>query len=401
MNILVIAKIFHPKNRAIAIQMRRMINALIDHGHHNIILITEGIAEINDETEGIEIINVPPKPSWYAPLELPMERFICSLICLRKNRFIEEGFLIAQKIVTERNIDLVLTVSTPMDSHIIGLMIKRKYHIITWVTFFSDMWPSGLLPKPYKTYKLLSILEKKSMQDVVGNCDGLITSNKYTIDLIKRHFQTEAQFSIVPFCLNKHDKIIEQRIEGYIVHSGNLYKERISNQLVEAISELVIENKDFKGLTQLGGFHPKLIKIMKRNNCKNIFLFGCVPENIAGEMQNLFKTGIIIEAPFEQISPFMPSKITDSVQLNKNLVIITPNRSFLRDFAAKHNGIFCSAYDKNEIKSSILKALYTSEEISSDAINYFHPSNIAKTCNYFFNSLKNCASGNLKPTDYS
>ncbi len=226
------------------------------------------------------------------------------------------------------------------------------------------------------------------MRSIIEKCDGFVTPGEHTIELIKKHFHSDAHFCCVPHCIDKHNPRNANQYRDYIVHSGSLQKERIREELVEAIVELGIENKDFKGLIHIGAYSPKLTKIIKEYRCKNIILIGRIPEELAIRIQSLFETGIIIEIPMNEPNPFMPSKITDSIQLNKKIVAITPQKSFLTDFANQNDGIYCCSYEKSEIKKSITEALKSKEEISIEAINYFHPLLIAQSYNDFFNSLK-------------
>ena len=51
MNILIIAKTYHAKQSARAIQMRRVISALLKYTNHRITLITEGNKDQNIKNE--------------------------------------------------------------------------------------------------------------------------------------------------------------------------------------------------------------------------------------------------------------------------------------------------------------------------------------------------------------
>lgn len=387
MNILIVTKSYHSKSGSTAIQIRRIINSLIAYGHHNVILITEGFTENIEYKNQLEIINIPLDQSGFQFIERIVDRTICNLICLKKNKFILGGTSIAKKLLKERNIDILLTFSTPFDSHIVGLEIKREFDNLKWVTMFTDMWPNGLLPAPYKRGKLLSKMEKNLLRNVVEKCDGFITQSQYTVDLIQKHFKTKARFTCIPHCLSEHINITNNQLKGYVVHSGSLQKERIKNDLIEAISELAVENKDFKGLIHIGAYASKLDKTIMKHNCNNIFLLNRIPESLALRIQSMFEIGIIIEAPMIHPNPFVPGKITDTVQLNKKIVAITPIRSFLTDFANQVEGIYCCHYDKKEIKKCITRALQSNESINAEAINYFHPSVISQHYTKVFTSL--------------
>ncbi len=249
---------------------------------------------------------------------------------------------------------------------------------LKWITIFSDMWPLGLLPKPYYRRKILAKLERNLMKDVLNMCDGYITPTEYTVELIQKYFNPKAIYKTIPHCssLQYFEKNI--KITGFLVHSGSLQKERISEELIEAIAELSTENSEFKGLIQLGNYDSKLIKLLKHHKHIKFFLINRIPEELAIMIQRLVEVGIIIEAPMKEANHFMPSKISDIILNNNRLVAITPKKSFLRDFAYHRKGFFCANYQKNEIKEAIINALRTTEYIEIDEINFFHPLTIAR-----------------------
>ncbi len=115
MTILVISKNYYPKAAAAEIQIRRVINALNEYGNNNITLITEGLPDNTEFSNRLEIINISPSSNKFSFFERVMDRLVCNLICLKRNRFIVKGISLAKRLIKERNYDLLLTVSTPFD----------------------------------------------------------------------------------------------------------------------------------------------------------------------------------------------------------------------------------------------------------------------------------------------
>ena len=388
MNILIIAKTFHSEQSARGIQMRRVINALTNYTDHRITLVTEGKSELDSTNEKLQIINISSSTFSFPFIEKIVDRLVCSIFCFKKDNFHVKTISILEKELKNTKFDLLLTVSTPFVSHLVGLEIKKMYPNLYWVSFFSDLWPSFLLPKPYYRKKILSKLEINQMRKVVEKCDVISTPSEYTLHLIKQHFKTNAKLKTIPHCIN--EEIIEKRhrIKGYIVHSGFLQKERINENLVDAINELAKENDEFKGLVHIGAYTKSLKKLMQEKNCEKIILLGKIPEQLSHTIQGLFEIGLIIEAPMGKQSPFLPSKITDCISQNSKLISITPMNSFLTDFSSKHHGFFNCCYEKNNIKECINNALNSSEKIADEAINYFHPAKVAKAYDTIFNKIK-------------
>lgn len=387
MEILIIAKTYNSNNSARAIQMTRVINALIEHCNYNITLITESDNKTNNPNDCLKVHYIKPSVLKILNKEKILGVRLNDIFLLRNRNFENEGFELAKKIIVDKNIQTVYTVSTPFDAHAIGLKLKSEFQNIKWVTFFSDIWPLSLSPKPYGENSFSAKVKIKMVREVIENCDGIITPSTYTLDIIKKNFCTNAKMAAIPHCLSPKNFNYEETIGGYIVHSGLLSKERIAEPLIEAVKELSAENNDFKGLVHIGPYHSLLKKIIDKHNCKNIFLFNNMPEGMANRIQCLYDVGVIIEAPMKEFSPFMPSKVTDIIQLNKKLITISPVKSFLSDFARENKGIFSCNYEKNNIKKCILDALYSTENITKKAIHHFHPSRVANLYDSFFKSI--------------
>src|SRR5690606_10394185 len=132
--------------------------------------------------------------------------------------------------------------------------------------------PASLLPKPYNRKKLLTIIESRFLRQVLEQCDGFLTPSQYALNIIKERFSTQAQIGTVPHCLKEHKIDSTGDINGYIIHSGFLHKERINENLILAIKELTEEEKDFKGIIQIGGYHKGLIKLLRKHNCSSFIL---------------------------------------------------------------------------------------------------------------------------------
>jgi hypothetical protein len=387
MNILIIAKTYNSGAMARAIQMRRVVNALIDFGNFDVTLITEGENELVEKSGNLEVINCKRSVFKLFNREKIAGVQLNDIVFLRKNTFVNDSIEFAKKIIVEKSIQLVLTVSTPFDAHSAGLKIKNEFPAITWVTFFSDLWPSCFLPHPYGDNFLSAKKKTTMMKEVVQNCDGIISPSRYTLDIISTNFHPKAKLMAIPHCLSETSFDVEETLQGYVVHSGLLSKERIAEPLIEAINELAIEDKGFKGLVHVGSYDNLLKRLIDKHKCRHIFLLGHMPEAMANRIQRLYEVGIIIEAPMKEFSPFMPSKVTDIIQLNKKLIVISPEKSFLSDFASDNEGVFSCIYEKNEIKKCISKALRAEQVINADAIAHFHPSTIAAKYEQFFKSF--------------
>ena len=317
-------------------------------------------------------------------IEKLIDRLVCSPFCLNENEFIKSSTQIANDLIAQNKIDLLLTVSTPFDSHIAGLNLKNKNPKLNWITFFSDLWPTAILPKPYYRRKLLSGKEMQLMQQVAAKCDKILTPSEYTLNTIKEQFNVSADLCQIQHCAEEITIDNNEDLKGYIVHAGFLTKERIKEDLVIAVKQLANENSNFKGLIHIGNYHPKLKKFIQKHNCKNIFLLGSLPEQLTTKIQQMIEISLIIEAPMQGSSPFMPSKITDSLSNSMKVISISPEESFLNNFASNNKGVYSCIYETSSIKKCLEEVIMSKEIINKKSLEYFHPERVANKYNDTF-----------------
>ena len=383
MNILIIAKFYNHQTSARAIQMRRLYKALRENSSLKPELLTTG----NNSEDYIHNINASQGASKI--FHKVINRYFCSPLCFFTTPYISKTFESAKKIITEKKITHIHTVSSPFESHIVGLKLKEWNPDLKWSVFFSDPWPYSAMPAPYYKKKLLSAKDHQLVQTLLDKCDGFVTPSSYTEDLFEKKWQLPSVHTHIPHLyqtLEEHN--YDSKLDGYIVHTGYLPKERISKELILAIRDLQKKNKSFKGLIHIGAFDSTLPKLIRKYNATNILLTGNLPEAIASSFQSRFSTGIIIEAPMKSYSPFMPSKIADSIAKHNKIITISPENSFLATLSDTHEGVFSGDYSVNSITNAIDTALLSDKVLQEKTKNLFSPESVSNQYILFFNQLK-------------
>ena len=147
-NILIIAKAYNSNKSARAIQMTRVINALISFTDLSITLITESNVNDIEKKKNLEVYYIKQKLFSFFGKKRIFGVLLNDIIFLRSQSFVNDGIAIARRIIKEKNIETILTVSTPFDAHSIGLVIKSEKPKVKWITFFIYIWPPSLSPKP-------------------------------------------------------------------------------------------------------------------------------------------------------------------------------------------------------------------------------------------------------------
>ena len=374
MKVLIVAKSYNQATSARSIQMQRVIDALRKYTDISIILVTHGNKTENFQSSNFQQFNIDTKQKTYR-----IKQRVFSGISNFDKDFIRSSVKIIDEIIQNHHIDVLLTVSSPIECHDIGLKINKSNPDLKWISFFSDLWPSHLVPKPLYRNKFGSKADNNFISEIAEICDIIVTPSKYTLDVLRNNIPSiKSKLETINHCSSDLPvSIIEKQLSGFIVHSGFLQKERINEELILAIKELE-KHPLFKGLIHIGKYHPKLTNLIKKHDCKKIFLFGSVSEELAGSLQKMCEISMIIEAPMKKISPFLPSKITDSIQFSDKTIFISPERSKLSDMAKEWPGLFVSTYEKNKIINVINKALVSKNTIPVELQIEFSPKTIAE-----------------------
>lgn len=383
--ILIIARFYHSRGEARSIQMRRVISALLNSNKYIIYLVTEGSKANDLDTDNFKIFNIELIRISFKYFFNFVSKFFYDLNVFESTAFVRKSHDVCLSILSKSEINILLTVSTPFESHIVGYKLKQKFNSIRWLTFFSDLWPSVLFPKPYKKHKIFGNFEIKWTKKILQNCDGVISPSVYSLIPLKSILGYDKPFFTVSHCYDHINCFPGKRLDGYFVHSGFLSKERIKNDLIEAIKELEDSNSKFKGFIFIGGYDNKLVKLIRKYKCKSIYLLGKLPEPIAVKIQQNFETSVVIEADMKEFSPFLPSKITDSIINSNKVVVISPTRSSLSDFSNSFKGVYRTIYSTQHIIDCFNHVLDSDDTISQEAIEIFSPQEIVNNYQKAFN----------------
>ena len=239
-----------------------------------------------------------------------------------------------ENLVDELQPDLIITSSNPIESHLIGIHLKRTRNL-KWIAFFSDPKPVCKLPPPYTSdkRKLVTRYEYKLCQKIFKLSDMILMPSKYGIEVTSQIYNTDLseKARTIPHLGFPSSDAVEEN--GYIVHAGKLVHKRSSTELLEAIKKIKEEkNSSFKGLLCLGIVSDKFKETAKSLGVEDLIIYkGIVDLNTSRKYLSGAKGILIIEADME-ISPFLPSKFAEAVSLQRPIIAITPKVSEIRDY---------------------------------------------------------------------
>lgn len=280
---------------------------------------------------------------------------------------------LAQGIVKKFKPHLILTLSTPIDSHRVGLYLKHKTSDIAWIASFSDPWPPTLRPSPYNVGQD-PINEKWDMwlsRKFLQKCDAVLMPSKYALQLVekKTNIHIKNKSWSIPHIGFKSNHSTSRKYAGWLVHIGDLGRERVSKPLLTAIKEISsITGREFKGLLCVGSvcleFQSEIEKMRLNSFVK---ITGKVPQEKAVEIASSASALLVIEADME-FSPFLPSKFADYAIAKRPIIAITPQISSIRDYLLQYGGGRAVGHNSTEIASAIRGFFSEDESINQNII---------------------------------
>ena len=377
MKILAISKSFPPNGGARALQINKVLKAICQTGCE--VHVIAGLSSI--ETSKLSVTKDSfPYTLRYVPFDPPGEgntlvgRFWHRLLCELSSanpvyKWVRRAIDETMRTLESYKPDVVLTSSSPFESHLVGLHLKNRVGL-PWVASFSDPWPPHTMPFPHNAYEMpiLTGWQMFLLRSVLRKCDGIHMPNSEALELIGQKTQlsiSEKCYSI-PHVGSKVDIDSEQYEKGWLAHIGHLSRQRLSEPLLESVKVSASNYpKDFKGLLLVGTvcreFHAlakkmnmgRLVKIMGSMSSEKAML-------LAAESEAL----LVVEADMPR-SPFLPSKFADYACVDRPIIAITPPISPIRKYLSACGGGYPVLHNTKEISNAIHKVFCNRSGLST------------------------------------
>ena len=121
--------------------------------------------------------------------------------------WIKYAFAEACRIIETSGIDTIITTGPPHSTHLIGLKLKKKYHL-KWIVDFRDPWTTIYYNDSLYQTRLAKRINQRYEQSVLNTCDHLILvsvdQNKLSVDPKKVTFLPNG-FDAIDFNVKKAD----------------------------------------------------------------------------------------------------------------------------------------------------------------------------------------------------
>jgi len=363
MRILIVGKLFPPSTSARALQLANVANALVDAGCE-----VRVIAELDRQAKKPQL-RFPVhyvKSEAAAPRTSPaglLGRFVGSLDnSLRRRDWWRRAGIEALKVIREFKPDVLLSSSSPYDSHCVVLEIRRRTEI-PWIAYFSDPWPPAIMPEPYRESpsrrgRLKTLWEMRLVRKTLQECDALAMGNPYALELMER----ETGIAVIQkrFAIGH---IGSERFNGggttnkKLAHIGQLCERRHSPELLTAVKRVATEIPDrFEGLLLVGDVCREFQDLIRQEEMQDMVeSAGHLPAARAQELACGAGALLVLEAEME-LSPFLPSKFADYAMTGRPVIAITPAVGAIRDYLKMHRGGWAVGRDADQISQAIREA---------------------------------------------
>lgn len=270
---------------------------------------------------------------------------------------------VAKELCKKNQYDAIITKNSP--SELLGYYFKKK-NGIKWIATWNDPYPTKKYPKPYGNgvNAKLFILERPLLKKM-EEADYHIFPNQRIRDYMSNYINIPAEKTrIIPHVVIPREHIDTPHENLKIVHLGNVLPPRDATPFLRALSEFIKNKQDAKIEIAFIGQTPQSIKdyIKTTHLEKYVKVFLPVKYEESQEILETYDIQLIVEAPCEE-GIFLPTKVSDSMQLGKPIFTISPSVGVLNDLYKKgHISYFSSVKDEKDI-------LATLEQVYNDFTN--------------------------------
>ncbi|MCU1385397.1 MAG: hypothetical protein JWL71_4094 [Acidobacteria bacterium] len=221
----------------------------------------------------------------------------------------------------------LMTFGQPWSNHLIGLRVSGATGL-RWVAHFSDPW----VDSPYSAgFGRQRAAWRQMEADVIRRADGVVFVTAETADLVMRKYPPEwrRKVSIVPHGFAPQAFAGERRPGPLrIVHTGRFYSgRRTPVSFLKAIAALNAR-ANLANILEVTLVGPHVAEFKRESDA--IGLDGIVrfrervPPAQAQEIAADADVLLVIDAPSDGPSVFLPSKLVDYLSLGKPILGITP-----------------------------------------------------------------------------
>lgn len=383
--ILLLAPSSYPVQHAEAIVNIKLLKCLSNSKKFEIDLISEDInnctgypsAPLDSYNINIRTINVIPS----SPLRNSMDKILTFLkgIIVSKhiwkiNRWGLTAYKIASKLCKQRTYDYILT--KDRDSYLVGLLLKKQFKIPVIATW-NDPYPEYYYPTPYNQperiiNRIFRKFHEKALRDRIDlhlfPCSRL---RNYMVQKLNLDF---SKTEVIPHVV-LNDEVCElpsinNKAWLSIIAAGNNKSPRNPIPLIQAAKNLCTCKPEINiNLTFLGPVDDNVKKICSDLTTNlHIDILSSVSYQDSLNIVKDQDIAVVLEADCEE-GIFLPTKVTDYMQMRKKIFAISPEVGVLHDlFNEGYIDYFAKVTSVPEIEKQLMMCWVDRERKSNAQI---------------------------------
>ena len=409
MKILMLAPKCFPVNGAEAIVNIKLLSAMTQDGGFEVDLITRKNAKVMYPSESLDAYGVRLNALYMIENEggFSLKVLWQSLKALLIFKSVLPGchwavraLPIVKKLIKENDYDFVLTKNSP--SFMLGAYLKKKG--FRWVASWNDPFPASFYPSPYgqgNKHKpsLLDALMIRQMKKADYHVFPTLRLQQHMAAYLPF---PENRARVIPHVVltdvapTWRGCAISETLR--IVHSGNLGEARDPRTFFMAIENVMAKHKEVNlEITILGNIDKADIPT-KENYPHLVEHFNLIPPVEYSKALDLLKdysVACIIEAPCKAgEAVFLPTKVTDFMQVGIPVLTISPKEGVLHDLYKRGCiGYFGDVHDVADIQQTLMMLWrdFKNGTIKQNVIdNSFKPQAVADSYRDILKDLSRC-----------
>ena len=290
-------------------------------------------------------------------------------IWIRANFFIPDArigwipfaFKKAETIISDNDIDQVITTGPPNSTHLIGLKLKTKYPDLKWIMDMRDPWSQIFynqhLPRIKRASEKDITLEKKCLtkaDEVIVVSDSMSKVQKTVLD---------RKYQIIPNGFDHKD--FETQYETNkneflsIKYVGSMTEAAIPHAFFQALNSLSDNQKSKIGVSFFGSVNDKVKEIIDKYELQELITYnGYIPHKSAKKEMQTADLLLLVIPDTEDNELIITGKIFDYIGAQKPILCIGPKKGdaaqIISDFELGYNFNYDEKYNlKNKLEDLI------------------------------------------------
>ncbi|MDT0295074.1 glycosyl transferase family 1 [Mesonia ostreae] len=264
--------------------------------------------------------------------------------------------------IQKENIETLITTGPPHSLHLIGLQLKQALGV-RWIADFRDPWTT------IGYHQELKLTQKNKARHIALEKQVLREAST----VIVTSFKTQQEFSaktnrpVITITNGFDGEVVEEKVKldkkFTISHIGSLLSKRNPEMLWKVLSDLCIDNPEFKKafkLQLIGKVSEEVLEDLKTYGLdKNYNYLGYIKHSLIYDYQKSSQVLLLVEIDSELTQGIIPGKLFEYLKSNRPILAIGPENWDVEEILKKtQRDSFLLHEDYSGLKERIL--------------NYFH-----------------------------